>query len=247
MYFIKPEHQIIADLLASMNGRFLEDCGCFFGGGTAIVLKHGEYRQSLDVDFLCADTDGYRELRVAASRTGPAGLFDADVKLARDTRFDRYGIRMFLRFKEQPIKFEIVREERIAIGGSIDDELGVPVLSPSDMFAEKLLANTDRCMDRAVAYRDAIDLGRLVLAYGEVPDSALEKAERAYGEDVERYAVKIVNHLLQTKEVQHAADVLQMNSDDAFEAIAALRADVRRIWPDGGVEDEPGDEDAFSP
>ncbi|RFB85118.1 hypothetical protein B5K08_26720 [Rhizobium leguminosarum bv. trifolii] len=246
MDFIKTEHQIIAELLASMNGAFLEDCGCFFGGGTAIVLKHGEYRQSLDVDFLCANTDGYRELRTAASRTGPAGLFNADVQLARDTMFDRYGIRMFLRFRGQPVKFEIVREERIAIGGQLDTELGVPVLSSSDMFAEKLLANADRCLDRAVAYRDAIDLGRLVLAYGQVPESALAKAEQAYGEDVEYYAVKIVNHLLQKKEVRHSAEVLQMNADDAFEAIAALRAEVRRIWPNGGVEDEPSDEDSFS-
>jgi len=245
MTFIKPEHENIAEILRSMDGRFLQSCGCYFGGGTAIVLKHGEYRQSLDVDFLCADTDGYRELRMAAQRSGPAGLFGEDVKAAREPRFDRYGIRMFLVYKNQPIKFEIVREERIPVSGELDENLGVPVLSTSDMFAEKLLANADRCLDRAVAYRDAIDLGRLVMAYGEIPTSAVAKAERAYGESVEIYAVKIVNHLLQKKEVLHAADVLQMSREDAFDAIAALRADVRRLWPDG-VEDEPEDGSDYS-
>ncbi|PTM85820.1 nucleotidyl transferase AbiEii/AbiGii toxin family protein [Mycoplana dimorpha] len=241
MTFIKPEHENIAEILRSMDGRFLESCGCYFGGGTAIVLKYGEYRQSLDVDFLCASTDGYRELRVAAQRSGPAGLFRADIKAARETIFDRYGIRMFLFYKDQSVKFEIVREERIPVGGELDDDLGVPVLSSSDMFAEKLLANSDRCLDRSVAYRDAIDLGRLVMAHGEIPSSAVAKAQRAYGESIEHYAVKIVNHLRQKKEVRHAAEVLQMHRDDAFDAIAALRADVRRLWPDGGVEDEPED------
>jgi hypothetical protein len=238
MTFIKPEHENIAEILRSMDGRFLESCGCYFGGGTAIVLKHGEYRQSLDVDFLCANTDGYRELRVAAQRSGAAGLFGADIKAAREPKFDRYGIRMFLLYRDQPVKFEIVREERIPVGGHLDDDLRVPILSASDMFAEKLLANADRCLDRSVAYRDAIDLGRLVMAHGEIPLSAVSKAQRAYGESVEHYAVKIVNHLLQKDEVRQASRVLQMHSDDAFDAIAALRADVRRLWPDGGVEDD---------
>ncbi|MBM3349738.1 MAG: nucleotidyl transferase AbiEii/AbiGii toxin family protein, partial [Betaproteobacteria bacterium] len=28
---------------------------CFFGGGTAITLRHGEYRESVDIDFLISD------------------------------------------------------------------------------------------------------------------------------------------------------------------------------------------------
>jgi|GEM_PF-6393381 len=76
------------------------------------------------------------------------------------------------------------------------------------------------------------------MAHGEIPLSAVSKAQRAYGESVEHYAVKIVNHLLQKDEVRQASRVLQMHSDDAFDAIAALRADVRRLWPDGCVEDD---------
>lgn len=29
-------------------------CGYLFGGGTALVLQLGEYRESVDIDFLCA-------------------------------------------------------------------------------------------------------------------------------------------------------------------------------------------------
>ena len=34
-----------------------------FGGGTAISLRHGEFRESVDIDFLTCDLAGYRRLR----------------------------------------------------------------------------------------------------------------------------------------------------------------------------------------
>ncbi|MEK1933203.1 MAG: hypothetical protein AAAC47_26190, partial [Pararhizobium sp.] len=47
----------------------------------------------------------------------------------------------------------------------LDDELGVPTLLPADMFAEKLLANADRCVDPSVNYRDALDIGQRLWQY----------------------------------------------------------------------------------
>jgi hypothetical protein len=108
--FVRPEHAVIADALRRMNHRLLLDTRCWFGGGTAIVLRHGEYRRSLDVDFLCSDADGYRVLRNAFVADGPSALFARDVRSVRDVRTDQYGIRAFLEHRGQPIKFEIVRE-----------------------------------------------------------------------------------------------------------------------------------------
>jgi hypothetical protein len=68
--FKRPEHRIIAKALGLMDREFLTANQCWFGGGTAIVMKLGEYRRSLDVDFLCADADGYRELRTRATERG---------------------------------------------------------------------------------------------------------------------------------------------------------------------------------
>ena len=48
---------------------------CWFAGGTEIVLDLGEYRLSKDIDFLCADVDGYRELRSIVMTGGAAKLF----------------------------------------------------------------------------------------------------------------------------------------------------------------------------
>ena len=66
---------------------------CYFGGGTAIVLRNGEYRLSLYVDFLCANLDGYRELRVAARGKGAQAVFGSDVETLRPFVAYQYGIR----------------------------------------------------------------------------------------------------------------------------------------------------------
>src|SRR3546814_18355474 len=70
--------------------------------------------------------------------------------------------------------------------GILDASLGVPVLTAGDQICEKLLANADRCLDRALAYRDAIDLGYLVKASGLLPADAVAQAEAAYGDDLRR-------------------------------------------------------------
>ncbi len=245
MPFVRPEHNIIAEVLASMNSDLLADAKCWFGGGTAIVLSFGEYRRSLDLGFLCADRDGYRKLREAFFDHGIRALFPEPIEVLRDVRADSSGIRMGVRHKDQPIKFEIVREARIDLDGTLDELLHVPTLSPRSMFAEKLLANADRCQDRAVAYRDAIDLGRLVEAHGSIPDDAIEISEAAYGHDIARKLTWVLNRLQRPEELRHAAQSLDMDLDTARSSIHALRDAGRKAWPDADIEENPAlDEDS---
>lgn len=238
MEFVRTEHNIIAELLAGMNRQFLLNSKCYFGGGTAIVLSLDEYRQSLDVDFLCADVDGYRELRNALFDRGLSALFPNDVKALRDMRADATSVRIFLEFQGQRIKFEIVREARIPLDGAEHPRLKVPTLRTEDMFAEKLLANADRCYDRAVAYRDAIDLGHLVDAHGEIPGDSVVKAERAYGADVSRKLTGVLNLLLDRGEVRHAAEVLDMDYERTVSVLESLRKAARRTWPEAKIEED---------
>ena len=58
----RPHHQQIAGVLDSMNADFLRDTKCYFGGGTAIALLLSEYRESVDIDFLCADRFGDKSM-----------------------------------------------------------------------------------------------------------------------------------------------------------------------------------------
>ena len=232
MAFIRPEHVLIADALASMDAAWLQRMGCYFGGGTAIVLQNGEYRRSLDIDFLCASADGYRELRMVAVEQGVRGFFGDSAQALKPLCADQYGLRTMLEWRGQAIKFEIVRGARIALAGAIDPTLGVPTLDRVDQFAEKLLANADRGLDRAFGYRDAIDLGFLTIgSAGIIPPQSIAKAALAYGEDIARKVQKVITALADEAKMRHAANTLAMNCDDAQRAAAALRRAGSNAWP----------------
>lgn len=182
--FRRAHHNRIAAALNSLNTDFFLYSACWFGGGTAIVLALNEYRESVDIYFLCASTDGYRLLRQRVFEAGFAALVRAPVALRRDLRADQYGLRAVLEVDGEPIKFEIVREARVPLSGALNPSLGVPQLSREDMYAEKLLANADRWSDPATLSRDVIDLSMMMAHWGPVPDAAWAKAEGAYGPSV---------------------------------------------------------------
>jgi hypothetical protein len=126
-----------------------------------IVLRRGEYRESVDIDFLVSDTDGYRGLRELL--TGPDGLNSiarSDLHVVRDVRADQYGIRTAISAGGSTVKFEIIHEGRISLElpAPGDFVCGVYTLSFTDMATSKLLANADRWADSSVHYRDVIDL-----------------------------------------------------------------------------------------
>lgn len=91
--YSRAEHQIIFDVLEAMNHAFLLDNKCWFGRGTAIVLKLGEYRQSMDIDFLCSDVDGYRRLRMAAMGEGVRALFTSMATLMMSLVYQLFFLR----------------------------------------------------------------------------------------------------------------------------------------------------------
>ena len=184
--FRRPHHNAVLTVLNSLDGELLKRAECFFGGGTAIVLSLDEYRESVDIDFLCSSQEGYRMLREAVWTRGFSGLAKSTgksigrVSTLRDMRADQYGIRTFVQVDDTRIKFEIVRQGRIDLSGQMNERYGVPVLSRSDMFAEKLLANADRWPDKAVYSRDIIDLSMMIAAWGDVPAAAWQKARDGY-------------------------------------------------------------------
>lgn len=178
----RAHHQRVLKLLQALDGTLLEQTECYFGGGTAIVLMLDEYRESVDVDLICASADGYRVLRNIAYDWGLAGFFSETPEQLRELKADRYGIRSFVEIDNTPIKFEIIREDRIPLSGEMNPLWGIPVLCQTDMYAEKLLANTDRYTDISTASRDIIDLALMIQNWGPIPENAWEKVRSAYGE-----------------------------------------------------------------
>lgn len=198
--FERPHHQRIAHVLAALDGGALAQHACWFGGGTCIALRFGEYRESVDIDFLVSDPAGYRELRQLL--TGLDGLAPITrqgampLELLREVRADQYGIRTQVRMDGYPIKFEIVREARIAFQtpGVQDQLCGVGTLTVLDMAASKLLANADRQADAGVFSRDIIDLAMMDLSLPQLR-AALEKASEAYGGAISRDLGKAIDRM----------------------------------------------------
>jgi hypothetical protein len=111
--FKRDAHLEVVALLSKLDRAFLERCKCYFGGGTRIVLELGEYRESRDIDFLCASREGHRMLRETVSQASLGKLSPRGLKLARDVRMDQYGIRTWIARGDFKIKFEIIHEARI--------------------------------------------------------------------------------------------------------------------------------------
>ncbi len=221
-----------------MDHDLLVACRCWFGGGTEIVLELGEYRLSKDIDFLCADADGYRRLRSMVVAAGAAALFGADVLEARAFRSDQYGVRGIISVGDVPLRVEIVREGRITLEGHADLDLGVPRLDMVDRVAEKILANADRCQDSSSGFRDAVDLGMLALHRGPLPEAALAKAEKAYGADVDQKLRWVIERMSDAEVRRNASSVLGMDSSMMDAALRALCGDMLSLRPglfrDGG-------------
>ena len=193
-------HVEVVAMLSKLDRAFLDCCKCYFGGGTRIVLELGEYRESRDIDFLCASHEGYRMLRETVSQASLGKLSPRDLVLARDVRMDQYGIRTWIARGEFKIKFEIIREARIDLDS--DQTAGIPVacLSHRHAFAEKFLANADRGMDPSTLSRDAVDLAFMVEGWSR-RDAAtgLAIARAAYGADVDRKLDSVIGKLREDK------------------------------------------------
>lgn len=184
--FERPVHQRVMTVLSAMDADLLAGASCWFGGGTAIVLQLGEYRESRDMDFMVSNPAGYRLLRDSLRSGGLESIVGRDVQVIREARADRDAIRAVLGVNDVPVRFEIVVEGRIDLDqGERIPSIPVPCLSRKDMFAEKLLANADRFADKGVFSRDIIDLIMMERHWGPIPQESWAKAEGVYGRSVQ--------------------------------------------------------------
>jgi hypothetical protein len=216
MPFMREHHQKIAHVLNSLNHEKLSNAHCYFGGGTAIALKYGEYRESVDIDFMVSDIHGYRQLRSDA--TDPGGLANifstlSQIDTSQEVRADQYGIRSAVKVMGSSIRFEIVLEGRITFDqpGDADKIHGVQCLNVADLIASKLLANSDRWGDASVFSRDLIDLVMMKFTTPEW-QSGFAKSTRAYGESIHRDLIKACDTFLNKPiHVQGCLSRLKMN------------------------------------
>lgn len=225
--FNQDHHQRIAQVLGAIHHHRLLALQCVFGGGTAIALAHGEYRESTNVDFMCSSPEAMRTVRNLVDREGIQALFSDRVELARDVKANPYGIRCAIRVDGVPIKFELIHEARIVLDDPLDQDriCGVWRATRTDLVATKLLANVDRWNDAGATSRDLIDL--VALADNGVLDHAgVDKARHAYGEVVDRSFNKAKAYLVANPGVlaqRMSAMRMEAGAAHMLEKIKALR------------------------
>ena len=236
--FQRPHHQRIARVLGALNGPLLRENNCLFGGGTAIALRYGEYRESVDIDFLVSDVTSYRALRQLMTGTNGIGAIfhpgAAAVNQTREIRADQYGIRTALSVDGQLIKLEIILEGRIQLAepAPADQLCGIATLTPLDMATSKLLANSDRGIDDGVFSRDVIDLAMMSPALALLRE-AVSKAQAAYGQSILRDLQRAITALhTRPGRLERCMQVMAMTVPKAvlWQKIRALR----RVLPKEG-------------
>ena len=199
--FKRARHQLVLQALTALDRKFLAQVKCYFGGGTRIAMALGEYRESADIDLLCADRQGYRALRSTVTDQSLGAIMRGKLPLAREVIAERYGIRTFVQVRGEKIKFEIVSEGRIEIAGGTELECPVPALTPVSCFAEKFLANADRGNDESFLSRDVIDLAFMILAWSRAEaEAGFEQARAAYGKIVDDALKKAVRAMSERKD-----------------------------------------------
>ena len=236
--FKRTHHQAIEQVLRLMNADLLKVHQCYFGGGTAIALRHGEYRESVDIDLMVSDLASYRALRTLVRESGSVlGLFNENTTLIsqlREVPADQYGIRTAIGLGQHNIKFEIVLEGRIEfeMPKPTDEVCGVATLSVVDLLASKLLANSDRWADEGVFNRDLIDLAMMKPGF-DVFAKALVKAETAYGQSIQQDLDKAIGKLLDKPDWLEKCMRAMGMSDTApaslVTAILSLRGVLRKL------------------
>ena len=228
--FEREHHRRIATILEALDPACLAASSCYFGGGTAMALRYGEYRESVDIDFLVSNVQGYRQLRQQLTRAeGLQAITRAGHALnqVREMRADQYGIRTMLRVDNTDIKFEIVLEARMVLEtpGAEDHICGVATLTALDMVTSKLLANSDRWRDDAVLSRDLIDLAMMSPPIALLRE-AVVKAEAAYGQSILRDLKKSIDALQgRPGRLERCMQVMAMSLPKAvlWQKIRALR------------------------
>ena len=218
--FRRLHHQQVAEVLSMLDAPLLAELDCWFGGGTAIVLANGEFRESADIDFLVSDQQSYRELRQMVRDHGLDALATRELALGRTPAVDVYGIRSSVLVAGVAIKVEIIHEGRLDLDtpSPKDQICGVRILTRTDQVASKLLANDDRWADTSTFSRDLIDLAMMK------PDTVAlkagaRKAVDAYGKTV-------------GESLDNAVTYLRDRPQRLDESIRALKIDAPRaaVW-----------------
>jgi hypothetical protein len=169
-------HEKIYEALKQFNAAFLNEHNILFGGGTRIALELNEYRESVDIDFICPNKDSYKAVRNEVSNISLGNIVTKDFDYIRDIRSDRDAVRTAIKIDNTPIKLEFVSFADYELTKATENKFIVPYLDIKSCYVNKLLANADRYKE----YKDIFDLMAMFHYWGPIPDDSWDIASEHY-------------------------------------------------------------------
>lgn len=182
----RRHHQIIYKALERFNSEFLSQNTILFGGGTRIALELNEYRESVDIDFICPNKDSYRAVRSEVTNQSLGNLVLSDFDYPRDIRADRDAVRAVINIENTLIKLEFVSFADYELTRSKGHFFNVPYLDQKSCYVNKLLANADRYTE----YKDILDLIVMFHFWGAIPEESWRIAAQHYSYQVIFYGLE---------------------------------------------------------
>lgn len=213
-------HQIIESALTKFNADFFYENNIIFGGGTRIALELDEYRESVDIDFLCPNKQSYRAVRSSVTNVRLNKLVNEEFHYPREIRADRDAVRTIIKHEGVNIKLEFVSFADYDLKLENDtNKFVVPYLDRASCFYTKLLANSDRKLQEP--YKDIFDLLAMYKVWGNIPEGAIKLAEAHYGEAVIIPSLRIAleDIIKRKKDYYSAAKRVKMKDEWANELI----------------------------
>ncbi|ATZ74429.1 hypothetical protein CWC33_12295 [Idiomarina sp. X4] len=176
-------HKLIESALTKFNADFFCEHRIIFGGGTRIALELDEYRESVDIDFLCPNKNSYRAVRQSVTNLNLNILVNQEFDYPREIRADRDAVRTVIKYKGQLIKLEFISFADYDLSFEFDeDKFPVPFLDQQSCYYTKLLANSDRKLQQP--FKDIFDLLAMYRVWGKIPNKSIDLAEGHYGAKV---------------------------------------------------------------
>ena len=230
-HYRRRHHQLIASCLENFNTDYLARHNILFGGGTRIALELDEYRESVDIDFLCPDINAYRAVRQQVTNTSLGELVRLPFNYSREIRFDRYGVRTFINAAGVNIKLEFVAFDHYQLSATLGEQLfPVPYIDQTSCFITKLLANADRVALKP--YKDIFDLVVMFSHWGHIPETAFAEAYRHYSQSVVQQGLtRALQHWF-VNETDYASAAKDMAIEPAYYSNVILPA-ARRLAQSG--------------
>ena len=192
----RKHHQVIAKLLTCFNSEYLNENNILFGGGTRIALELDEYRESVNVDFLCMNTPSYRAVRTQATNVSLGELLLNELNFVREIRMDRYAVRAFVEIDDVIVKLEFVALDDYQLTKSDGNLFCLPYINQQSCFLTKLLAHSDR--QYAPDKKDLFDLLMMFQAWGLPTEVTWQECDRHYGKAPKQDLINALQ-LLNTK------------------------------------------------